>query len=281
MGLQKGVMKLKEKPIVKELENKLHRLMPYKHFMVTAFSRNAFFLLIKAYGWEKPAEIIIPAFTCPVIKYTVEAANVIPVPVDAEKTGLNIDPDLIEKSITNNTRAIYVVHTYGIPAQIQKICYIAKKYGLVVIEDLAHSLFTPHRGEQLGTYGDHAILSFTKQIINFEGGAIATNNSEVFQEMLALREQYQEKKRFSFGWLIDSYVRLVGSWWESSFSRSALCLMRSNDWINRVIYKGSYGIRIDHSKFYASAITTDHDLEVKVFTDYVQLNPGIPQQDLF
>ncbi len=245
---------MKEKSAVKKLEKKLQYLMPFKHFMVTAFSRNAFFLLIKAYGWEKPVEIIIPAFTCPVIKYTVEAANVIPVPVDAEKDGLNIDPDLIKKAITANTRAIYVVHTYGTAASIQKICNIAREHDLVVIEDLAHSLFTTYGGKQLGTYGDYAILSFTKQIINFEGGAIATNNLEVYQKMLALRQQYQQKKRSSFAGLIDSYVRLVGSWWESSFSRTALGLMRFNDWINKIVYKGSYGICIDHSKFYASAM---------------------------
>ena len=247
-------MRVKEKPIVKELEQLLGQLMPLKHFMVTAFARNAFFLLIKACGWEKPAEIIIPAFTCPVIKYTVEAANAVPIPVDAEVNGINIDPELIKKAITANTRAIYVVHTYGNPAQIQKICSIAREHDLVVIEDLAHSLFTAWQGEQLGTYGDYAILSFTKEIIDFEGGAIATNNSEVYQKMLTLREEYQQKKRFSLGWLIDSYVRLIGSWWESGFSRSALCFMRFNDWINEVIYKGSYGIRIDHSQFHASAM---------------------------
>jgi len=239
---------------VKKLERKLGDLIPIKHFLITGFSRNAFFLLIKAYGWEKPAEIIIPAYTCPVIKHTVEAANAIPVPVDAEAAGLNIDPDLIVKAITKNTRAIYVVHTYGTPAQIQRICSIAREYDLIVIEDLAHSLFTTYQGKQLGTFGDYAILSFTKQIVDFEGGAIATNHTAIYRKMMKLREQYQQESRFSFNWLIDSYVRFIGSCWESSFSRSALCFMLLNDWINKTYYKGSYGIRIDPSKFYASSM---------------------------
>jgi len=248
----RGVIRLKEKPIVKELEKKLGELIPLKHFLVTAFARNAFFLLIKAFGWEKPAEIIIPAYTCPVIKHTVEAANVIPVPVDAEKAGLNIDPDLLEKAVTKYTKAVYVVHTYGTQAQIDRICSIAREKNLVVIEDLAHSLFTTYKGNQLGTYGDFAVLSFTKQIVDFEGGAIATNNTAIYQKMLELREQYQQEGNFSFSSLIDSYVRMVGSWWESGFSLPALCFMKFNDWINNVIYKGSYGIRIDFSKFYIS-----------------------------
>lgn len=238
--------------IVRQLEKKLGQLIPLEHFLMTGFSRNAFYLLIKAFAWEKPAEIIIPAFTCPVIKHTVAAANVIPVPVDAEKGGLNIDPDLIEKAISPNTKAIYVVHTYGTPAKIQKICAIARENHLIVIEDLAHSLFTMYNGNQLGTYGDFAILSFTKQIINFEGGAVATNNTEIYLKMLKLREQYQQQGKFSISSLIDSYVRMVGSWWESGFSVPSLCLMKMNDWLNNAIYKGAYGISIDFGRFYVS-----------------------------
>jgi hypothetical protein len=245
-------MKLEEKLTVKQLEKKLGQLIPLQHFLVTGFSRNAFYLLIKAFAWEKPAEIIIPAFTCPVIKHTVEAANVIPVPVDAEEGGLNIDPHLIEKAISPNTKAIYVVHTYGTPAKIQKICAIARENHLIVIEDLAHSLFTMYNGNQLGTYGDFAILSFTKQIINFEGGAVVTNNTEIYLKMLKLREQYRQQGKLSISSLIDSYVRMVGSWWESGFSVPSLCLMNINDWLNNAIYKGSYGISIDFTRFYAS-----------------------------
>lgn len=248
------VTKREEKPKVKQLEKKLGQFIPLKHFLVTAFSRNAFYLLIKAFAWEKPAEIIIPAYTCPVIRHTVAAANVIPVPVDAELGGLNIDPDLIEKAISSNTKAIYVVHTYGTPAKIERICAIAREHNLVVIEDLAHSLFTRYHGIQLGTYGDFAILSFTKQMVDFEGGAVATNNTAVYLKMLELRELYQQKSRFSISALIDSYARIVGSWWESSFSLLPLCLMKFNDWLNNVIYKGSYGISIDFSKFYLSSM---------------------------
>lgn len=243
---------MKEQPMVRQLEKKLGQLMPLKHFLVTGFSRNAFYLLIKAFNWEKPAEIIIPAFTCPVIRHTVEAANAIPVPVDAETGGLNIDPDLIEAAITSNTKAIYVVHTYGTPAQIHRICAMAREHNLIVIEDLAHSLFTDYNGRQLGTYGDFAILSFTKQIIGFAGGAIATNHTAVYLKMLNLQEQYQQPGRFSIGSMVDSYVRLTGSWWESGFSLPALALMKFHDWLNEVIYGGSYGIKIDFSKFYAS-----------------------------
>lgn len=255
-----------------------------KHFLVTAFSRNALLLLIKAYGWEQPAEIIIPAFTCPVIKHTVEAANVKAVPVDAEPNGLNIDPEAIKEAITPNTKAIYVVHTYGTPVQIEKICAIAREHDLIVIEDLAHTLFTTYKGHQLGTFGDFAILSFTKQIIDFEGGAVATNNTEIYNKMLQLREEYQQPGSFSFGGLIDSYVRIVGSWWESGFSLPALVMMKFHDRLNRLIYKGSYGISIDYSKFYASSLGSwlvlvqlDKLYKKKMKLDFVE-NSGVLNQ---
>lgn len=245
-----------ERPAARKLEAKLVELIPYKHSIVTGFSRNALFLVLKALGWEKPAEIIIPAFTCPVVKCAIDEANVVPVPVDAEEGGYNIDPDLVEKAITPNTKAVYVVHTYGHPAQIEKICAVARKHNLIVIEDLAHSLFTINRdGKQLGTYGDFAILSFTKEIVNFEGGAVLTNNTKIYRKMLRLRDRYQQKESFSIASLIDKYVRLVGSWWESRFSLPALLLMKLNDLVNALLYKGNYRLNLDYSKFYASELS--------------------------
>ena len=118
---------------VHQLEKKLSELMPLKHFLATGFSRNSLFLLIKAYGWEKGREIIIPAFTCPVIPKTIELSGMTPVPVDSESDGLNIDPDLVCSAITEKTCAIYVVHTYGTPAKIDKIVAIAREKGLIVM----------------------------------------------------------------------------------------------------------------------------------------------------
>lgn len=270
---------IKEAPVHKQTENKIKELLPLKHVLMTGFSRNALYLLMKAFNWSKPDEMIIPAFTCPVIRFTVEAANVVPIPVDAERDGLNIDPALIEKAITPRTKAIYVVHNYGVPAQIERICEIARKHKLIVIEDLAHSLFTKHNGRQLGTFGDFAILSFTKQIINYQGGGIATNNGKIYRRMLRLQEQEQQAGRFRLGGLIDNYVRFVGSWWESRFSMPALLLMKLNDAINNLVYKGAYGMRIDPSKFVdseRSSRLTARQLD-KLYR--LKNTPGVNQQN--
>ncbi len=239
-----------------ELEKKLSELMPLKHFLATGFSRNSIFLLIKAYGWEKGSEIIIPAFTCPVIPKTIESAGMIPVPVDSEADGLNIDPDCIRSAITEKTCAIYVVHTYGTPAGIDKIVTIAREKKLIVIEDIAHALFSKYKGKQLGTFGDYAILSFTKKNINYEGGAIGTDNSNIYNKMFALADKYNAPQKTTFEDLIDKYVRTLGSWWESGFCLTALLLMKFNDFFNGIIYKGGYGIRVDDSKFLSAPFSS-------------------------
>ncbi|HQL84020.1 MAG TPA: aminotransferase class I/II-fold pyridoxal phosphate-dependent enzyme, partial [Spirochaetota bacterium] len=171
-------------PAAQALERKLAELAPLKHFVATGFARNGLFLLARALGWDASAEIIIPAFTCPVIRHTIESAGAMPVPVDAEPDGLNIDADLIEKAITDKTRAVYVVHTYGTAAHMERICAVAKRHNLAVIEDVAHAPFYRYRGRQLGTWGDFAVYSFTKKLVNYEGGAIGTNDTAAFREMM-------------------------------------------------------------------------------------------------
>lgn len=237
-----------------KLQEKLAELIPLRHFIATGYTRNALFLLIKAMRWERSAEIIIPAFTCPVIRHTIAEAGLVPIPVDAEDEGINIDPDKIVPSITVNTKAIYVVHTYGMTAQIERICAIAKKHNLMVIEDLAHAPFSVYRGRQLGTFGDVALLSFTKKTVNFEGGAIGTDDSSLHARMVMLQREYERKRSFSPIFLIEIFVRLVGSWWESRFSVIALMLMKLNDAINSLVYKGSYGMSIDGAAFIPSSL---------------------------
>ncbi len=242
--------------ISQQLEQKLSELLPLNHFLATGFSRNSLFLLIKACEWEKGSEIIIPAFTCPVISKTIELAGLVPVPVDSENDGVNIDPEPIYDLINEKTRAVYVVHTYGVPAKMDKIMAIARKKRLVVIEDLAHCLFSNYKGKPLGTFGDYAILSFTKKNINYEGGAIGTSHSAVFQKMVSLSTDYNSPRKSSLDDFIDKYVRVLGSWWEANFAFPALLLMKFNDFFNEILYKGGYGISVDDTRFFSGHLSS-------------------------
>lgn len=241
-----------------KLEKKLSELMQLRYFILTGYARNGLYLLIKALELDDQAEVITPAYTCSIIPTTIREAGVVPILVDSEDRGLNIDPSKIEKAITGNTRAIYVIHTYGTAARIEEICAIAKRYNLILIEDLAHSLFSRYKGRQLGTFGDFAVLSFTKKIINFEGGAIGTNNKLLYERMLSLQQNYKRYRLFSFDDYINNISRLVGSIWESRFSFIALLLLKMLDISDRIFFKGQYGLGVDHRKFFM------HDLAKRV-----------------
>lgn len=249
----------------RRLQEKLSELIPLKHFIVTGYARNGLYLLIKAMRWDGSAEMIVPAFTCSIIKHTVEEAGITAVPVDAEDDGINIDPAKILRAITPRTKAIYVVHTYGVAAQIDTICDIARKRNLIVIEDCAHAPFSFYRGKQLGTFGDYALFSFIKKNINYEGGAIGTNNPSIHARMVMLQREYERNRPATLALVLDNAVRMAGAWWESGFSLRALALMKFNDFLNVLLYKGAYGIRIDETRFFAS--------EASCYRTMAQLDP--------
>lgn len=242
------------------LKKKLAQHLQLKHFLITGHSRNGFYLLLKAYNWDKESEIIIPAFTCSIIPMTIELAGNKYVPCDAEKDGLNIDPEEIKKAITKNTKAIYVVHTYGNAAKIDTICEIAKKHNLIVIEDLAHSLLYSYKGKKLGTYGDFSLLCFTKKIINFEGGAVGTNHTDIYNRMRALQLKYHSKKNFDYKDVLEKYGRIYGSYWESKFPfwivwSSYIQYLIYMAFFHKKVFDEKQWFRVDNNKFIPSKIS--------------------------
>jgi len=244
-------MRSRENNTEEVLESKLKTLMPFKHFSFYGYARNGLYLLIKAMGWDTDScEIITPAFTCTVIPWTIEEAGAVPVPVDSEKNGLNIDPDEIKKNITERTRAVYVIHSYGTAARIQDICSIAKKNSLIVIEDVAHCPFALYRGKMLGTYGDFVLLSFNKKIINYEGGAIGTNSGEAHEKIISLRNKYTISEFEGRDWTINKY-RFIGSLWETRHSFAAMIRLKFADYlVIKLYYRGQRFKSVDERKFF-------------------------------
>ena len=137
-------------------------------------------------------------------------------PVDSEKNSLNISPEEVKKHLTEKTAGIYVVHTYGIPADIERIDSIAKEKDLFLIEDIAHSLLSEYKGRLLGEWADFTIVSLTKQMINSGGGAIGIKDKKIYEEVLEKRNDYYSKELFSFiKTIVYKILRFVSSVWES------------------------------------------------------------------
>jgi dTDP-4-amino-4,6-dideoxygalactose transaminase len=135
-------------------------------------------VILKALGIGSGDQIAIQAFTCLAVPEGVYASGAKPLYIDIEKNGYNMCPDALEKNITSETKAIIVQHTYGIPAQINKITDIANKQGIPVIEDCCHTLEGMYQDKKLGTFGVASFYSFEwgKPIAAGLGGAIAIND---------------------------------------------------------------------------------------------------------
>jgi dTDP-4-amino-4,6-dideoxygalactose transaminase len=151
-----------------------------KYCIATSSGTNALWVALKAGGVTAGDEVIIPAYTFTATASAVLMANAIPVFVDIDPDTFNINPTLIEKAITEQTKAIMPVHIGGNPADIDRIKDIAKKHNISVIEDAAQAHGAEWDGVKVGALATGGIFSFqsSKNMSAGEGGAILSNNDE-------------------------------------------------------------------------------------------------------
>ncbi len=136
-------------------------------------------------------EIIVPAFTFQASANIFYKAGAKIVFADCDSNTFNIDPQKVEEKINSNTRAIVAVHMCGQPCDMNELISIAKKYNILIIQDVAHAPGATYQGRKLGELSDFAIYSFhqTKNMSTLgEGGMIVTNNIEYAEKMRRLRE---------------------------------------------------------------------------------------------
>jgi dTDP-4-amino-4,6-dideoxygalactose transaminase len=156
---------------------------------------------------EPGDEVIVPSFTfvSSVNAFVIRGAR--PVFADIRSDTLNLDERQLESLITPRTRAVVVVHYAGVGCEMTAILDIARRHGLVVIEDNAHGLFGRYRGQLLGTFGSLATQSFheTKNITCGEGGALLINAPGYIERAEVLREKGTNRSRFFRG-QVDKYT---------------------------------------------------------------------------
>jgi perosamine synthetase len=157
----------------------------------------ALHLALMALGVGSGDEVIIPTLTFVATANAVAYCGARPVFVDSEADSWNIDPLLIETSITPRTKGIIAVHLYGHPANMDPILAIARKHGLFVIEDAAEAHGAEYKGQKAGALGDIAIFSFfgNKIITTGEGGMVVTNEMTLASKVRQLRDQGMDRNR--------------------------------------------------------------------------------------
>jgi dTDP-4-amino-4,6-dideoxygalactose transaminase len=183
-----------------------------KYFTVTyAISFNSgrvcLYEILKAIDLKMGDEVILQAFTCVVVPDAIIAFG--GKPVYADITGnITIDIDDMEKKISKKTKAIIVQHTFGIPAEMNKIIRIARKYKLFVIEDVAHTIGATYEGKKLGTLGDISFFSFgrDKAFSSVFGGMIITDNKVLGERIIATQKEIPFPSIF---WIVQQLLHPI------------------------------------------------------------------------
>lgn len=151
-------------------------------------------------------EVILPSFTIISCAAAIVRSGATPVLVDSDPVTWNMDVDQIEGKINKKTKAIMVVHIYGLPVDMDPILKMADKYGLKVIEDAAEMHGQTYKGEPCGSFGDISCFSFypNKHITTGEGGMIVTNDPELAKRCNSLKNLcFMPQRRFvheELGW---------------------------------------------------------------------------------
>jgi len=162
-------------------------------------ARSSLYSILKSLSYANGSEVLVTGFTCEVVPNAVINAGYSPVYVDINPVNYCMNPKIVEKLITKKTKVIIIQHTFGIPAEIDELINIAKKYNLFIVEDCAVSLGSKYNGKLTGTFGDASIFSFelSKTITCCWGGMLLlnTNNSTVVKNMEEFYNKVPEQKK--------------------------------------------------------------------------------------
>jgi perosamine synthetase len=185
---------LAQGPQVRGFEEELGTFHGLPPGVATSSGTTALHLALLSLGVGQGDEVLLPSYVCSAPLHAVYHSGATPVLVDIDpKTG-NMDPDDLKRRLTPRSKAIIVVHLFGLPASLSQVVGL----GLPVIEDCAQALGAELGGEKIGALGNVAICSFyaTKIITTGEGGMLLSNDAAILEKTRDLRD-YDKKEHFN------------------------------------------------------------------------------------
>lgn len=187
--LRSGRLSLGKK--LEEFESAIAAYTGAAHAAAVSSGTSALHLAIRTLCIGEGDEVILPSFAFIAAANVLRYERIYPVFADIDPRTLNLDLSSIEDAITPRTRAILVVHTFGVPAAMNEIMDVARRHGLFVIEDACEALGAELGGKKVGTFGDVGVFAFypNKQITTAEGGMLITHNPEIAARACSLRNQ--------------------------------------------------------------------------------------------
>ncbi|GBG57991.1 aminotransferase DegT [Sporomusaceae bacterium FL31] len=188
-----------EGPFVKRFEDEMANFTGRKYGIAVANGSVALDAAVIALNLQPGDEVIMPTFTIISCAAAVVRVGAKPVLVDSDALTWNMDVEKIEDKITSKTKAIMVVHIYGLPVDMDKILQLADRYGLKIIEDAAEMHGQTYYGRPCGSFGEISTFSFypNKHITTGEGGMILTDDAELAKRCrLARNLFFRPEKRY-------------------------------------------------------------------------------------
>ena len=182
---------------VNQFEKKFEKKMGNGYAISTCNGTASLILALNVFNVKKNDEVIVPNFMFAAAINAVVAVGATPVVVDVSDDDWLIDENLIKKKLTNKTKAIIVVHSYGIVFDVKKLDFLKKrKKKIFVIEDAAEALGSKYNNKQVGLSGDCSTFSFypNKNITTGEGGMIVFSKKSFYEKAKIIRNQGRELK---------------------------------------------------------------------------------------
>ncbi len=195
-----------EGPFVGRFEEKFASRIGRKFAVTVCNGSAALDMAVCALGIGHGDEVIMPTFTIISCAAAIVRAGAKPVLVDSDPCTWNMNINQIEDKITPQTKAIMVVHIYGLPVDMEPVLALAEKYGIMVIEDSAEAHGLAYKGQPCGSFGNISTFSFyaNKHITTGEGGMVVTDDEKLAERCRSLKNLcFQPQKRFvheELGW---------------------------------------------------------------------------------
>jgi dTDP-4-amino-4,6-dideoxygalactose transaminase len=172
---------LTQGPRVTEFEDLVAQYIGTKHAIACSNCTTALHISLLLYGIGPGDEVIVPSYTWIATANVVRMVGAMPVFADIDLDTFNIAAPAIEMAITERTRAIMLVHQFGLPADMESIVKVAQRHRLIVIEDAACALGSLYEGRPIGSSGNVTCFSFhpRKVISTGEGGMLVTDDADL------------------------------------------------------------------------------------------------------
>jgi perosamine synthetase len=195
-----------EGPFVARFEEAFARRVGREYGIAVASGSGALDVAVQALRLSPGDEVILPSFTIISPAASVVRAGATPVLVDSDAATWNMDVGRLEACITPRTRAVLVVHIYGLPVDMDPVMKVAGRHGLAILEDAAEMHGQTYRGRPCGSFGALSTFSFyaNKLVACGEGGMVVTDDPELAERCRSLRNLcFQPARRFvheELGW---------------------------------------------------------------------------------